>query len=80
MGLGGGHEVPFPAKELLAINSLWERNSQFSRSVLPWKVNHAPVDGPTPKNICAAQNEHSRLWFWFWFGFFPPAPRQSFSV
>lgn len=42
MDVGGAHEIPSLAEELLAVDSIWVRCA------------HALVDGPTPRHMLAA--------------------------
>lgn len=52
MERASGHEGPPVAKKLLATDSCWEGESQFSLSAV---VFYAPVESHTFKNIWAEQ-------------------------
>lgn len=54
---GGGKEVPCPAKELVGINSFWQRDSQLSLRVEPLLGWSCFSESHTSKSIWAAQIE-----------------------
>lgn len=48
MDVGGTHEVPPLAEELLVINGLWGKENQFSLGMQSQRGFCAPAHGPVP--------------------------------
>lgn len=48
MNVGGAHEAPPLAGELLVINDFWGRENQFSLGMLSQRGFCAPAHGPVP--------------------------------